>query len=391
MGVVNQPSVDTRTGVDTGTGYGLPKPVFDSKLISVGPGTPMGETLRRYWHPIALSTQACDVPRKVRLLSEDLILFRDGQGRPGLVAETCCHRGASLFYGRIEDDGIRCCYHGWKFDAQGHCVEQPFEPNGGAHRDAARQPWYPVQERYGLVWAYMGPPAKKPILPRWQSLEIPEGSTDILEVSLNPGWADDNGMAFHWLHCYENAMDPFHVPWLHFMHSGPQFIFDGLEAPDLSQGLKAEYAESKLGVIQYNVTGTVECIFPTITSVPGFNDLMIHVPVDDTHCRMLQIARVTKPGTMAERRISHNGKHWRDCTPEELQKCPGDMEAMKDIPAAAHSWEHLATTDRGVVLMRRIWSREVDKVLRGEDPLGISYDPDEPPRETAAGIRRPQV
>lgn len=381
-----------KSPVDSGTGYEVDGPTFDKKLISVGRGTPMGETLRRYWHPIALSSQANDAPRKVRLLGEDLILFRDGEGRPGLVAELCCHRGASLFFGRVESDGIRCCYHGWKFDAKGQCIEQPFEPNGGEHRAAARQPWYPVEERYGLVWAYMGPPEKKPVLPRWANLEIPEDSTDLIEISLDPGWGDEHGMPFHWLHCYENAMDPFHVPWLHFLHSGEQFLFDQGEPPEFTPDMltKIEFKESQWGVVHSNPTGRVECIFPTTTSVPDFNDLMIHVPVDDDHCRMIQVARVKKAGTMADRHITHNGKHWRDCTIEELQKWPGDMEAMKDIPAAAHSWEHLATTDRGIVLMRRVWNREVDKVMRGEDPLGVSFDENEPPRNTAAGKAPPR-
>src|SRR5205085_9281314 len=129
---------------------------------------------RRYWHPIASSaTLTPDVPHRTRVLGEDLIVFRYRQGRPGVVAERCAHRGSSLFYGRIEDDGIRCCYHGWKFDVQGHCLEQACEPALGRRRDAARQPWYPVEERYGLAFVYMGPPELKPELPRYDVLADP--------------------------------------------------------------------------------------------------------------------------------------------------------------------------------------------------------------------------
>ena len=391
--ITEKKPVVTKESVDTGTAYGVVRPTFDTKLTAVGPGTPMGETLRRYWHPIALSSEATNVPRKVRILCEDLILFRDGAGRPGLVAQNCCHRGSNLFYGRVEEDGIRCCYHGWKFDVQGQCLEQPFEPKGGARRSVARQPWYPVQERYGLVWAYMGPPEKKPILPRWSGLEIPEGSTDKIEIKMRPGWGDKESgiMDFNWMHCYENGMDPFHVAWLHIMHSGPQFTFDvETNRPEVAENLVkgTRYVESRWGVANKTDVMTVEMIFPTSSVVPGFNDIMIHVPVDDDKTRMLQLTRIKadEVGITDIRQISHNGKAWDECTPQERQQYPGDSEAMQDIPGSGHSWEHLATTDRGIVLMRRVWAREVDKVLRGEDPIGVSYDENEAPRVSEAGL-----
>src|ERR1700749_4886803 len=142
-----------------------------TELTSVVRCTPMGELLRRYWHPIGLSAAAGDVPRKVRVLGEDLILFRDRHGRPGLLHARCCHRGTTLYYGKVKEDGIRCCYHGWKFDAEGRCLEQPCEPEGGLFKDKVRQPWYPVEERYGLIFAYLGPAEKKPVLPRYDVLD----------------------------------------------------------------------------------------------------------------------------------------------------------------------------------------------------------------------------
>ena len=101
-----------------------------------------------------------------------MILFRDRSGRAGLLHARCCHRGTTLYYGKVEADGIRCCYHGWKFDPQGHCLEQPCEPEGGQFRHKLRQPWYPTAERYGLVFAYLGPPAKQPVLPRYECLDV---------------------------------------------------------------------------------------------------------------------------------------------------------------------------------------------------------------------------
>jgi phenylpropionate dioxygenase-like ring-hydroxylating dioxygenase large terminal subunit len=133
----------------------------------------MGELLRRYWHPIRPGRRRQRHTPQVRVLGEDLILFRDGQGRPGLVYPHCAHRGTSLYYGKVEAQGIRCCYHGWLFDVQGHCLDQPCEPEAArTPRDKVRQPWYPVQELYGLIWAYMGPPERKPVLPRYDCLDV---------------------------------------------------------------------------------------------------------------------------------------------------------------------------------------------------------------------------
>src|SRR5437016_2522855 len=114
-----------------GSAYGRPAQNPNAIWIEVGPGKPMGELLRRYWHPIALSEQVTDLPRAVKVLGEDLVLFRDGKGRAGLVYPRCMHRGTTLLYGKVEDKGIRCCYHGWLFDVEGHCLEQPCEPEAG--------------------------------------------------------------------------------------------------------------------------------------------------------------------------------------------------------------------------------------------------------------------
>ena len=113
------------------TAYDLPEPEHDRALTEVGRRTPMGELLRRYWHPVGLSSDATATPRAIRVLGEELILFRDGEGRAGLMHPRCAHRGASLFYGKVEARGIRCCYHGWLFDVEGQCLEQPCEPGGG--------------------------------------------------------------------------------------------------------------------------------------------------------------------------------------------------------------------------------------------------------------------
>src|SRR5580698_5060044 len=155
------------TGAPEQTAYGRKPATSNDLLTQVGPGTPCGEFMRRYWQPVAKSSDVTPRPQNLRILGEDLILFRDRKGRPGLVYPRCMHRGTSLYYGKVEERGIRCCYHGWLFDVQGNCLEQPCEPDGGRHREKARQPWYPLEEKYGLVFAYLGPPSKQPLLPRY--------------------------------------------------------------------------------------------------------------------------------------------------------------------------------------------------------------------------------
>jgi phenylpropionate dioxygenase-like ring-hydroxylating dioxygenase large terminal subunit len=139
------------------------------------------------------------------------------------VHARCAHRGTTLYYGKVEARGIRCCYHGWLFDVEGHCLEQPCEPDGGRHRNLVRQPWYPVQERYGLIFAYMGPPKRKPVLPRYEALDVLDAGefVDVDDTSIGSGGAAI--APCNWLQHFENVMDPFHVPILHGTFSGTQF------------------------------------------------------------------------------------------------------------------------------------------------------------------------
>ena len=141
-------------------------PEDNALLTRVGPGTPMGAVLRRYWLPLMESESLEASPRRIRLLGEDLVAFRDAGGRVGLLAEACPHRRASLFFGRIEENGIRCVYHGWKFDADGRCLETPTEPPESQLRMGVRAAGYPCREKNGLVWAYLGPRRDDPPLSR---------------------------------------------------------------------------------------------------------------------------------------------------------------------------------------------------------------------------------
>src|SRR5262245_46333130 len=146
-------------------------------LTRVGPGTPMGDLIRQYWIPALMSSElpASDGPRlRVRLLGENLIAFRTTSGKVGLMAHACPHRGASLFFGRNEAEGIRCVYHGWKFDMAGQCLDMPSEPSDSTFKDRIRATAYPCRERNGIVWAYLGPRPAPPPLPHLEANMLPE-------------------------------------------------------------------------------------------------------------------------------------------------------------------------------------------------------------------------
>src|SRR5439155_5065361 len=181
-----------------------------ARITQVGPGTPMGELMRRYWHPSAASAELLGNAfrtKGVRVLGEDLVLYRDRSGQLGLIDRHCAHRRADLTYGIAENDGLRCPYHGWKFDHAGRCLEQPFEETmhpDGRFKERTALHGYRVEELGGLIFAYLGPePA--PLLPRWGPLVWAEAVRDVAISEL----------PCNWLQCQENSLDPVHVEWLH--------------------------------------------------------------------------------------------------------------------------------------------------------------------------------
>src|SRR5262250_3518433 len=174
-------------------------------LTQIGPGTPCGGLLRRYWQPVALAEELPEggAPLKVKILSEELVLFRDDQGRPGLLGLHCSHRGTDLSYGRIEDGGLRCLYHGWLYDVAGRCLEQPGEPGGGEHRDAIRHLAYPCQEAAGVIFTYMGP-RKPPLFPNY----------DFIRASSDHVCVEKIFHECNYLQANEGNIDPVHLSFL---------------------------------------------------------------------------------------------------------------------------------------------------------------------------------
>ena len=357
-----------------------------NELTRVARGTPMGELLRRYWHPIGLSEDASETPRMVRALGEDLVLFRDRAGRCGLLYPRCAHRGASLFYGRVEERGIRCCYHGWLFDVGGQCLEQPCESrNGAATARVIHQPGYPVRERYGLIFAYMGPPASMPVLPRYNLLENLQPGEHLEADDSSIGSGGPTIVPCNWLQHFENVMDPFHVPILHGSFSGSQFTERmnllpqvGFEAT--ARGIKS-IQRRKLPDGRAHVRIT-EAVLPTLRVVAnpqaqsdGPCSLIGWVlPIDDTHFRIYSAGRVTSQGALKQIRARFNGSLWSELTEAEHQRFPGDYEAqVSQGEITLHSEEHLVSSDRGVALLRRVLERQLEVVARGDSPIGVQF------------------
>jgi nitrite reductase/ring-hydroxylating ferredoxin subunit len=368
--------------------YSHEKGTFRDELTRVARGTPMGELLRRYWHAVALSSDATETPKMVQALGEELLLFRDRAGRCGLMYPRCVHRGASLFYGRVEDRGIRCCYHGWLYDVSGQCLEQPCEPrNGAATARPIQQPSYPVRERYGLVFAYMGPQERQPLLPRYNLLEqLGEGeSLEADDSSIGSG-----GPAIvpcNWLQHFENVMDPFHVPVLHGSFSGAQFTERMNLLPEVSfestpRGIKsAQRRKLANGRTHLRVT---EAVLPTLRVVANPQALSDGpcsligwiLPLDDTHFRIYSAGRVASHGALRQIRARFNGRLWSELTEEEHQRFPGDYEAqLSQGPITLHSEEHLVSSDRGIALLRRLLERQLEALARGENPIGVQFAP----------------
>src|SRR5918999_5798337 len=178
----------------------------NNALTQTGAGTPCGEVMRRYWQPVALSEELPGgaAPLKVRILGDELVLFRDDQDRPGLIALHCSHRGTDLSYGRIENGGLRCLYHGWLYDICGRVLEQPGEPTGGVHRHEIKHRAHPCQERGGVIFTYLGP-NDPPLLPNYEFLIVPEAQRHVTKAFYNCNYLQGN----------EGNIDPVHLSFLH--------------------------------------------------------------------------------------------------------------------------------------------------------------------------------
>lgn len=365
-------------------GYLQPRfPVEETMLTNVGPREPGGEYLRRYWHPIAMASELADVPMPIRVLGEDLILFRDLSGHVGLVHKHCSHRGTSLEYGIIGERGIRCAYHGWAYDVDGTVIDMPSEPPGSRMKQTLSHGAYPTHEAHGLIFAYMGPPDDMPEFPVYDTTVWPEG-TELIPFKLD--------LPCNWLQAHENAADPIHTAYLHSIVTGVQF------SPSFSALPVLEFAETPLGLLSIATRRwgdnlwirASDVILPNVAQFgTGFVDGSKEkfalaaaftrwiTPVDDTHCWYIgwrQFNAVIDPEGQGRREdIGRNRVDLMGQTDERpyavRQKSPGDWDALVGQGAIAkRSLEHLCATDRGVSMLRRQLREGVVEVQSGKSP-----------------------
>ncbi len=220
-------------------------PKEDEELTHVGPGTPCGEYLRRLWQPVAHSDDLKDLPVAIRIMGEDLVVFRDLSGRVGLLERHCSHRGTSLDFGLVSQRGIRCCYHGWLFDVDGRILETPGEPSDSTLKDRLCHGAYPVHEYKGLVFAYMGPPDKKPPFPILDTYELPGFRLERGQLI-----GVKNVKPCNWLQIQDNVVDLVHEAFLHARSSGYQFVdANGRPLVELADVGELDWVETPLGLL----------------------------------------------------------------------------------------------------------------------------------------------
>ena len=344
----------------------------NDRLTQVGPGTPGGELLRRYWHPLCPTGEitAANPKKRLRILGEDLLIYRDVAGDIRCVSEYCPHRHASLFFGFVEPDGIRCCYHGWKFGHDGKCIEQPFENRNAASK--IRICAYPVQELGGLLFAYMGPdPAKAPLLPRWDVMVREDGKRNIVVLPVHN---------CNWLQIQENTVDTIHTYYLH----GHMSVVKNL--PTLAQGgyfyrpiTGYDWAVCRWGIEKTCTYGGDKpeleirppLIFPNILRIPEgpVEALHFRVPVDDSHTRIFWVGLRPAVGS-AETSFEYVPEKPMSYGDEELQTFYGQDRVVWETQGAIYdrTTEHLGASDRGIVMFRRMLAEQIDLVERGGDP-----------------------
>jgi 5,5'-dehydrodivanillate O-demethylase len=353
------------------------------RLSETSAGTPMGELLRRYWYPIAaISDFAQQSTKQVRLLSEDLVLYKDRSGTYGLLALHCPHRRADLSYGLVEECGLRCSYHGWAFDEAGNRVMQPFEDtssDNSAFRDRVHQPAYPVEEMAGLLFAYLGP-SPAPVLPRWETYDYKNGFAQIVTAPID----------CNWLQAAENDLDAVHFEWLHHNWSVIQM---GRTGPYALKSLKIEVEETAYGFgyrrfLENGQDGQSGRSFPRLHLMPAVfvpigTHLEYRVPVDDTHTLSLVWAWEAVP-LEEQPYVQSDVPHWQATITDPVTGRWITSHVMnQDTVAwigqgvlADRENEHLGRADVGIVMFRNRLIEDMAKVGMGQDPSGVFRDPD---------------
>jgi len=370
-------------------------------LCQTSPGTPMGDLMRRFWMPAMLAQELPErdgTPLRVRLMGEDLIAFRDSEGRVGLLDENCSHRCTSLAYARNEENGLRCIYHGWKYDVEGKILETPAEPAGSMIKHHLRHKAYPVREAAGILWAYMGPKDRMPGFPEWEWMGYPEDQRMVAKVFQECNWAQ----------ALEGDIDSSHSDYLHSsdIRGRPKDHAPTLETEDTAYGFR--YAAVRRPDSEADVTKYVRITLfaaPFYTFIPpqrfGINEFgqggyeyvnhHAYIPVDDENHLFFTFS-INRAGSMGDRA-------GRDGVPERGYRAPGnranmhlqDRAAMKagnwsgvqgiraqdrvvteGMGAISPRWkEHLGLGDIAVSRFRHQMLDSVRAFMNGAEPVGL--------------------
>jgi nitrite reductase/ring-hydroxylating ferredoxin subunit len=398
----------------------------EEALVRVGPGTPSGELFRRYWLPvettanlggrrgptnlqgIGMNYPGARNPLRVRVLGEDLILFRDGSGKPGLLAEHCSHRGTSLFYGRVEDSCIRCLYHGWAYDAQGRLVDAPAEPPNSKLYNSIKHPAYPCIEAGGLIFAYLGPKDRQPVFPKYDVLFREDG----LRVTGDGGYVEECNVFQAML---DNNLDTWHVDILHAWFRD-QPVFPAMHyGRDGRPPTPVKYEVTPWGTRDVVLKDTprdglyeyyeLHTVWPSFrVNFAGGNSIKFALPVDDYNTRWFVVdffpfdekgqvpamaqRWMTNPGPSINRGAGNLPKNWHEQVggwwdmghpwrqgvfwEDHVTQVSQNPRGRK-LP----DWEkwHLGSTDKGLVLNRRVWKEQLKRIQQGLDPIGVIRDP----------------
>lgn len=379
-------------------------------LTRVGPGTPMGTLMRRYWIPFLLSWELPETdcpPVEVRLLGEDLVAFRDTSGRIGLVGAACAHRRANLFWGRVEEHGIRCVYHGWKFDAMGRCTDMPSEPEATNFKDKVHIPAYPVVEMGGVAWAYMGPAEKRPADPSFEWTRMPDSHVGISRV-----WQECN-----WMQALEGGIDSSHTNFLHRRLDRDTSVMGRARAVSLAplvEVVPTDYGYSYAGIRpmgeEGNYVRAYHWVMPWHQLRPSQVDAVVPrvsshawVPIDDYNTMVFNLTYTwgEQPLSESEKALRGAGneigvdidpnnqfrsvrnarnKYMIDRQAQKTKTFTGiegvntqDRAVQESMGAICdRTLERLGTTDRAIIAARRYLLQAVKKVQQGEDPPGVA-------------------
>ena len=375
----------------------------------VGPGTPAGEWLRKYWLALSTAEELYDIPKAVKVLGEELVLFRDLHGRLGLVGLHCPHRGTSLEYGDVEENGIRCPYHGWLFDVSGQCLEQPAEPKDSVFCQKVKHLSYPVQELGGLIFAYLGPQPAPP-LPRYSCLVDRGGMRQIEPVRTND---------YNWFNFFENSADPCHICILH-RHTGygeqswgdqffsytdmPDFDFVetdygfkvvmtkpgpsagtefvdtmSLALPCIIQVGDTEFVHAKVDAVKLMTEGS-HCdhvLFLTPNDDEHFTIFTVnyYTGSDPNFFEKLKALRATEVPKEAVKEYDR-----RKYMPFKGNVRQEDIMSQSTQGLLGEREERLATSDKGVIMFRRIIRDAIAAAQKGQRPKGVL------PREKSAEV-----